>query len=94
MLYVMNGRIHEHLDKNARNVAFARRAEWKYPEGVKVVGEWWRATAPQIVVVFEASQYDPILAITTEWSDFMEIDISPCTTPDAGLAAARAFLGK
>jgi hypothetical protein len=90
----MTGSIRSHLDKNERNAAYARRAEWKYPEGIKVLGEWWRASAPQICVVFEAQQYDPILALTSEWSDFMEMDISPCTTPDAGLAAARKFLGK
>jgi len=94
MLYLLQGTIHKHLDKGGRLGGYRRRAEWNFPAGVKVVGEWWRASAPQVVVVFEAQQYDPILEITAEWGDFMEIDIAPCTTPDAGLAAARKFMGK
>lgn len=92
MLYVMTASIHSHLDKEARMAAFGRRAEWQYPQGVNLIGEWWRANAPQIVSVFEADSYDPILALSVEWGDFMEISIAPATTPDAGLAAAAKVL--
>jgi hypothetical protein len=94
MQYVMLGTIRSHLTKDERLAAFGRRAEWKYPVGVKVVGEWWRASAPQIVTVIECEQYDPILAINAEWSDFMELQFSPCTTPDAGLRAAQKAVAK
>ena len=94
MQYVMLGTIHEHLTKEQRQAAFGRRAEWKYPDGIKLVGEWWRSSAPQIVSVFECQSYDPILALTSEWGDFMEMQISPCTTHEAGLQAAQKFLTK
>jgi len=94
MLYLMQGTIRDHLTKDQRMAGFARRAEWKYPQGLKVVGEWWQAVAPQIVVAFESDSYDPILAVQVEWSDFMEISVSPATTPEAGLAAAQKALKK
>ena len=94
MIYLMQGTIRSHLTKDQRMSGFARRAEWKYPQGLKVLGEWWQANAPQIVVAFEAEQYDPILAVQAEWSDFMEIVVAPATTPEAGLAVAAKLLKK
>ena len=41
--------IHSHLSQEQRHSGLGRRAEWKYPEGVKVVSEVWRTTAPEIV---------------------------------------------
>jgi hypothetical protein len=94
MIYVAVNTIHSHLSQQERMAGFARRAEWKWPQGIKVIGEWWRAAAPQIITVFEADSFDPILAVTTAWGDFFEIDISPATTPEAGLAAAQKMMKK
>lgn len=94
MKYLMTGTIRSHLDKNQRMGGFARRAEWKYPQGMKVIGEWWQAVAPQVVAAFETDSYDPILAMQVEWSDFMEITISPATTPEEGLASAQKLMKK
>jgi len=93
MLYVMLGTIHHHLTKEQRMAAYARRAEWSFPKGIEVKGEYWSASAPQILCVLETESYDPIQAITMEWSDFMEMRFTPCTTPEAGLKAAQK-LGK
>lgn len=88
MIYLATMTIHTHLNKQERMAGFVRRAEYKYPTGVKVLGEWWRAAAPQVVTAFECDSYEPILAMTSEWGDFFEFNISPATTPEAGLAAA------
>lgn len=93
MLYVMTGTIHSHLSDDQRKAGLKRRAEWKYPQGIKVVGEFWRADAPQIISVFETDSYDPILAFTLTWGDFMEMSISPATTAEAGLAAGARLMG-
>ncbi len=92
MIYLMTGSIHSHLNKEQRMAGFARRAEWKYPASAKVIGEYWAAKSPQITTIFEADSYDPILAIAIEWGDFMEIEVAPATTPEAGLAAAAKLL--
>ena len=38
----------------------ARRAQWNYPEGVKLVAEYWlQASDPDLVSVFEADSVAP-----------------------------------
>jgi hypothetical protein len=88
MIYVGLFSIHPHLNQEQRMAGFARRAEWKYPAAVKLLGEYWRSTAPEVVTIFEASSYDQILEISAYWGDFFQMSIAPATTPEAGLAAA------
>jgi hypothetical protein len=86
--------IHTHLSQEQRHAGLARRAEWKYPEGVKVVNEVWRTTAPQVITTFECNSYEPLMAIQLYWQDFMEMNVSPCTTPEEGLQIGAKLMKK
>jgi hypothetical protein len=92
MIFCAVSTIHSHLTQDQRLNGFARRAEWKYPAGVKVVHEVWRTTAPEIVSTFECDTYEPIMAIQLAWADFMQMNVSPCTTPDEGLKTGAKLL--
>lgn len=86
--------VHSHLSMEQRHAGLARRAEWKYPEGVKVHSEVWRATAPEIISTFECNGYEGIMAIQLYWQDFMQMNVSPCTTPEEGLQIGAKLMSK
>jgi hypothetical protein len=87
MLFAITGTIHSHLTLEQRHAAYARRAEWQVPEGMKVVGEWWQSAAPHILVIAEADSAEPFQALKLAWSDFMEITVSPAQTAEEGLVS-------
>lgn len=86
--------VHSHLTQEQRNAGLARRAEWQYPPGVKVVSEVWRVTAPHVVSTFECDSYEPIMAIQLAWQDFMEMNVSPAVTPDVALPIGAKLMSK
>jgi hypothetical protein len=92
MLFNVVSSIHSHLTHDQRNAGLARRAEWQYPPGVKVHSEIWRSTAPEVITTFECDSYEPIMAIQLAWADFMQMNVSPCTTPEQGLQIGAKLL--
>jgi hypothetical protein len=94
MLYVATLTFHAGLTKEQRDNALARRAEWKYPEGLKVIGEYWPATPPHVISIFEASSYEPIMELMFTWQDVFDFTVSPATTPQEGLVIGAKLLGK
>jgi hypothetical protein len=94
MLYVCLGRVHAHLTQEQRTAGMGRRAEWKYPQGVKLVGEFWRTTAPEIVSVIECDSYEHLMAIQLAWQDFMQMDVSPAISWENGLQLGAKLLGQ
>jgi hypothetical protein len=94
MLFNAVNTIHTHLTKDERNAGLARRAEWKYPAGVKVHSEIWRTTAPEVITTFECDSYEQLMSIQMDWADFFQMNISPCTTPEQGLQIGAKLLKK
>lgn len=92
MRYVLIGTIRSHLSKEQRQAGFARRAEWKYPDGMKIIGEYWRTSAPELVAVFEADAPDPLMKLDMDWGDFFQLSITPALTPEEGLSIAQKVL--
>jgi hypothetical protein len=83
MLFLCVGKA---LPGDARTV-IARRAGWEYPDGLKVVAEYWPQNPDFTVVsVVEADSVAPILAVTTEWSDAFEWTVAPAITAEEGIA--------
>ena len=68
----------------------ARRAQWQYPEGLKLVAEYWcLANDPQVVTIFEADSVAPILAAAAPWGDVFDITVVPAITAEEGLQLAQ-----
>jgi len=71
----------------------ARRAQWQYPEGVRVVGEYWLQGDPTVISILEADSVAPIMAVTTEWGDAFSITVLPAVTAEEGLELAKQMKG-
>jgi hypothetical protein len=71
----------------------ARRLKWQYPEGVRVVAEYWlQSSDPAVIAVFEADSIAPIMAINVEWGDVFDITVVPAITAEDGLQLLRQMM--
>jgi hypothetical protein len=71
----------------------ARRLKWQYPEGVRVVAEYWLQTNdPAVIVILEADSIAPILAINVEWGDVFDITVVPAITAEDGLQLLKQMM--
>ena len=73
----------------------ARRLEWQYPEGMRLVAEYWLQTPdPNVIVVVEADSIAPIMAATSAWDDLDDITVIPAVTAEEGMALARQAMAQ
>ena len=68
----------------------ARRMQWDYPQGVRVLGEYWLETeSPRVVSIMEADGMEAFGQIRMDWGDMFEIEVFPVVTAEQGLEMAR-----
>ena len=78
-----------------RDAAMARRAAWQYPDGVKVVAEYWPMSAEyQVVTVFSAETIAPVMDVVFEWNDVFDISVSPAVSGEEGLRIGPEVFGR
>ena len=64
--------------------------QWDYPEGVRVLGEYWLETEyPRVVSVMEADGMDAFGQIRMYWNDMFEIEVFPAMTEEQGMEMTR-----
>ena len=72
----------------------SRRLQWEYPEGVRVLGEYWLETEdPRVVAVMEAESMEPFGQIKMDWGDMFGIEVFPAVTGEQGMEMARHAMG-
>ena len=70
-----------------------RRAQWKPPQGVHQVAEYWlQSSSVNVVYVFEADSVEQIMPIRIYWIDFYDIETFPAMTGEEGLQLAQKML--
>jgi len=73
----------------------SRRMEWKPPEGIKVVAEYWlQHNNPRTIAVFEADNYAPMMATSMKWADLYDVTVVPAITGEEGLKLAKQMKPK
>ena len=78
-----------------RDAALMRRAAWQYPEGVKAIAEYWPLAADfQVITVFAADSFAPIMEVEFEWNDVFDISIYPAVSADEGLRIGPDVFGR
>jgi len=69
--------------------------EWKWPEGIKYVAEYWlQHNKPSVVCVVEADSIGPIMAAVAAWDDLFEISVFPAVNAEEGLKLAAQMMPK
>jgi Protein of unknown function (DUF3303) len=78
-----------------RDAALMRRAGWQYPDGLKVVAEYWPMSGEyQVVSVFSAETIAPLMELEFEWNDVFDITVSPAMSADEGLRVGPEVFGR
>ena len=78
-----------------RDGALMRRAGWQYPKGIRLIAEYWPiASAVQVVSIFSADTFEPVLELELEWSDVFDIDVHPAVAADEGLSIGSEVIGR
>jgi hypothetical protein len=79
-------RSRESVPTTQRDSALARRASYKYPDGVTPIAEYWLASAENsIVVIFSADTFAPIQELQFEWTDVFDVTVFPAVSAEEGL---------
>ena len=87
MLFVTLGRPKQGSTMKQR---LARRMDWKYPSGVKILGEYWLELAdPTLLVVLETDDPGALMAARVAWDDHFDFTTVPAISADEGLEYAR-----
>jgi len=85
MLFVALGKVRAGTSKER----IARRMQWDYPPGGRLIGEYWLQSAdPVIVVIMETDDIAPIMAATSQWDDVFEWRVFPAVTAQQGMELA------
>ena len=68
----------------------ARRLEYKYPEGLKVIAEYWlQSEDPSVIVITESDSAAVGFAALSAWDDVFSMTVIPAITAEEGLQMAR-----
>jgi hypothetical protein len=78
-----------------RDGALARRAGWKYPDGIRVIAEYWPiASAVTVVTIFSTDSADTLMELELEWGDVFDIDVHPALSAEDGLRIGPEVFGR
>jgi hypothetical protein len=78
-----------------RDAALMRRAGWQYPDGIKMIAEYWPLSGEyQVVTVFSAETIAPIMEIEFEWDDVFDMTVTPAVSADEGLRIGPDVFGR
>jgi hypothetical protein len=78
-----------------RDAALMRRAGWQYPDGLKVIAEYWPLSGEyQVVTVFSAESVAPLMEVEFEWDDVFDMTVTPAVSADEGLRIGPEIFGR
>jgi hypothetical protein len=78
-----------------RDGALMRRAAWKYPDGIRVIAEYWPiSSAVTVVTIFSADSPETLLELELEWGDVFDIDVYPAVSAEDGLRIGPDVFGR
>ena len=89
MLFVVLGSVRAGTTKER----VARRLQWSYPPGTKLIAEYWLQTPdPNIISILEAGDIAPIMAGTSDWDDVLSWRVVPAVTAEQGMEMAKKMM--
>lgn len=86
MKFVALWSLKEGVDQLKLAEVLGRRAEYKFPKGIKVLAEYWSSRrSPAVISVFEADDAAALMLNTVAWVDALDADVFPVSTWEEGL---------
>ncbi len=89
MLFIAMGKV----KAGSVQEAIARRAQWKYPQGLRLVAEYWpQGGEYNVISIAEADSVAPLMAGLVAWSDLVQYTVTPAVTAEEGLRLAEQMM--
>jgi Protein of unknown function (DUF3303) len=93
--YVAFIRFRPSVSAAERDAALQRRASWQYPDGVKLIAEYWPMSADiQVVSVFSTENFAGVMELTLEWNDVFDVSVHPAVSAEEGLQTGAQVYGR
>lgn len=71
------------------------REEFKLPQGVKRVAEYWLQThSPHVISIYEASDISQLMAMALPWLEILDISVFPASTIEEGQKIADQLMAR
>ena len=68
----------------------ARRASWRYPEGLRPIAEYWmNAEGLVVIAVYELGDFTVLDKVNSQWSDIFEISTAPAISVEKAMYLAE-----
>ena len=68
----------------------ARRLNWNYPAGMRVIGEYWlQGNDPTLITVVETENVASIMSAVADWDDVFDFTVLPAIPAEEGLQLAK-----
>jgi len=89
MLFVSLGAVRAGTDRER----IARRMQWSYPPGLKLVAEYWLQTDnPKLISIAEADDIAAIMTGISQWDDVFSFTVVPAVTAEQGMELAKQMM--
>jgi hypothetical protein len=93
--YVATLTFRSSVSASDRDGALMRRAAWQYPDGIRLIAEYWPVAAQmQVVSIFAADDFAPVMQMELEWNDVFDISVYPAISVDEGLKVGAEVFGQ
>jgi hypothetical protein len=84
--FVMLFRWKQGLTRDQRDEALMRRAQWRFPQGVEPVAEYWPAAEdPAVVAIVRADDFAGLMEIDLTWGDLFDVTSLPAISAEDGM---------
>jgi hypothetical protein len=68
----------------------ARRVNWTYPAGLRVIGEYWlQSHDPTLIAILETEHVGSLMSAIADWDDAFDFTVLPAVTAEQGLQLAK-----
>ena len=95
MEYVAFLKFRESVSAADQDAALMRRAAWKYPDGIRVISEYWPLSAEyQVVTAFEADSLPVDHGSRLRMERRLRISVSPAVSADEGFRVGPEVFGR
>ena len=71
-----------------------RRLEWQYPEGIRVIGEYWPIGGEYDLIIVAEAEGVPATAAVAAWRDVFDFTVIPVITAEEGLQLIKQMMPK
>ncbi len=68
----------------------ARRLNWKYPAGMRMIGEYWTLSDdPTLITIGEVDNVAAMMSAIADWDDVFEFTVLPAMSAEEGMQIAK-----